>query len=225
MLHIWRPFPTGVSLACVMLRWHGAHLTRRSVQLFQQSEGVFNVVKAHLNILRALYLTGERTRYSDWLRTGQRRGRTSSHCRVKNFLFSAPSRPVLGPTHPPIKWVLEALSPGAKRAGREADHSPPTVAEVKNTWTYTSTSPYVFTGTTYLTLYLTFHCTCESYEYHNNINRCEIYKLRGHEPPSICHIPALHLSGVRHRSCIHFAQVLLLFNVLKQSAFCPQSVE
>jgi hypothetical protein len=27
--------------------------------------------------------------------------------------------------------------------GREADHSPPTSAEIKNTWIYTSTSPYV----------------------------------------------------------------------------------
>jgi hypothetical protein len=31
--------------------------------------------------------------------------------------------------------------PGDKAAGREADHSPPTSAEVK-TWIYTSTPPY-----------------------------------------------------------------------------------
>jgi hypothetical protein len=35
------------------------------------------------------------------------------------------------------------LSPGVKRKGREADHSPPTSAEVKKTWVYTSTSSYV----------------------------------------------------------------------------------
>jgi hypothetical protein len=28
--------------------------------------------------------------------------------------------------------------------GREADHSPPTTAEVKNTWIYISSPPYVF---------------------------------------------------------------------------------
>jgi len=28
--------------------------------------------------------------------------------------------------------------------GREADHLPPSSAEVKNTWSYTSTTPYVF---------------------------------------------------------------------------------
>jgi hypothetical protein len=36
------------------------------------------------------------------------------------------------------------LSLGVKRPGREADHSPPTSAEVKKTWIYTSTPPYVF---------------------------------------------------------------------------------
>jgi hypothetical protein len=30
---------------------------------------------------------------------------------------------------------------GVKRPGREAGHSPPASAEVKNTWTYTSTPP------------------------------------------------------------------------------------
>jgi hypothetical protein len=34
--------------------------------------------------------------------------------------------------------------PGVKRQGREADHSPPASAEVKKTWVYTSTPPYVF---------------------------------------------------------------------------------
>jgi hypothetical protein len=34
--------------------------------------------------------------------------------------------------------------PRLKRQAREADHSPPTSAEVKKTWTYTSTPPYVF---------------------------------------------------------------------------------
>jgi hypothetical protein len=34
--------------------------------------------------------------------------------------------------------------PGAKRQGYEADNLPATSAEVKNTWIYTSTLPYVF---------------------------------------------------------------------------------
>jgi hypothetical protein len=47
----------------------------------------------------------------------------------------------LGPTQPPIQWVPGALSLGVKRPGREADHSPPSSAEVKNAWSYTSTPP------------------------------------------------------------------------------------
>jgi hypothetical protein len=31
----------------------------------------------------------------------------------------------------PIQWIPGDLSPGLKRPGREADHSPPTSAEVK----------------------------------------------------------------------------------------------
>jgi hypothetical protein len=41
------------------------------------------------------------------------------------------SRTALGPTQPPIQWVPGALSLGVKRPGCEADHSPPSSAEVK----------------------------------------------------------------------------------------------
>jgi hypothetical protein len=49
------------------------------------------------------------------------------------FPLTSVSRPVLGPTQPPVQWVPGVLSPGIKaRPGREADHSPPSSAEVKN---------------------------------------------------------------------------------------------
>jgi len=60
------------------------------------------------------------------------------------FLFTTASRPVLWSTQPPIQWVPGALSPGEKRPWREADHSPPSGAEVKNAWSYISTRQYVF---------------------------------------------------------------------------------
>jgi hypothetical protein len=78
------------------------------------------------------------------LRAGRLRSRSSNSGRVKNFLFSKSPRPTPGSTQPPIQWVPVALSPGLKRSGREADHSPPTSAEVKKIWIYTSTPPYAF---------------------------------------------------------------------------------
>jgi hypothetical protein len=73
-------------------------------------------------------------------------------------------RQVPGPTRPPIQWVKwGALSPGVKRPRREADHSSPTSADVRNTWIYTSTPPHAFMayclisyaqGQTYLTVVL-----------------------------------------------------------------------
>jgi hypothetical protein len=47
------------------------------------------------------------------------------------FLFTTASRTALGSNQPPIQWVPGALSLGIKRPGREADHSPPSSAEVK----------------------------------------------------------------------------------------------
>jgi hypothetical protein len=51
---------------------------------------------------------------------------------------------VLSGVQPPVQWAPEALSPGVKQQGCEADYSPPTSAQVKKTWIYTSTPPYVF---------------------------------------------------------------------------------
>jgi hypothetical protein len=57
------------------------------------------------------------------------------------FLFITASRPVLGPTQPPIQWVPGALTLAVKRVGCEADHSLPSSAEVKYEWSYKSTPP------------------------------------------------------------------------------------
>jgi hypothetical protein len=80
--------------------------------------------------------------YSDWLRAGWPRRRSSSLGRGEIFLSSTSCRRVLGLTRPLIQWAPGALSPGVKRPGREADHSPPTSDEVTNTWIYMSTPPY-----------------------------------------------------------------------------------
>jgi hypothetical protein len=74
------------------------------------------------------------SRCSECLRTGRQRGRSLSPGRGKNCLHFISSRPVLVPTYSPSHWV-----PGLKRPGREADHSPPVSAEIKNPCTYTAT--------------------------------------------------------------------------------------
>lgn len=50
------------------------------------------------------------------------------------LLFSKLSRLALGPTQPPIQFVL-----GVKQPGHEVKHSPPLVLRVKNEWHRTST--------------------------------------------------------------------------------------
>jgi len=47
------------------------------------------------------------------------------------FLYTTASKMALGPTQPLVQWVPGALSLGVKRPGREADHLPPSSAEVK----------------------------------------------------------------------------------------------
>jgi hypothetical protein len=58
-------------------------------------------------------------------------------------VFTTASRPALGPTQLPILWVPGVLSLGLKRPVREADHSLPPSAEIKNAWSYTSTPQYI----------------------------------------------------------------------------------
>jgi hypothetical protein len=59
---------------------------------------------------------------------------------MMGFLFATASRLALRFTQTPNQWVPGFL-PRRKAPGHEADHSPPSSAEVKNTWSYTSTHP------------------------------------------------------------------------------------
>jgi hypothetical protein len=43
------------------------------------------------------------------------------------------AKQILGPTQPLIQWVPWVLFRGVKRPGHEANHLPPTSAEVKHT--------------------------------------------------------------------------------------------
>jgi hypothetical protein len=58
-------------------------------------------------------------------------GMFKSEQRLGIFLFTAASRLALGPTLSLIQWVPRALSLGVKLLRCEADHSPPSSAEVE----------------------------------------------------------------------------------------------
>jgi hypothetical protein len=76
--------------------------------------------------------------------------------------LSSPPRPdrLYGPPSL-LSNVYQGLSLGVRRPGREADHSPPSSAGVKNVWSYTSTPLICLHGRrrtgTLLPLQFTFH--------------------------------------------------------------------
>jgi hypothetical protein len=55
---------------------------------------------------------------------------------VSSFFHITASRPALVPTQPAIQLVPGAISPRLKRPEREANSSPPSSAEAKNSWIY-----------------------------------------------------------------------------------------
>jgi hypothetical protein len=66
---------------------------------------------------------------------------------VRDFPFSPKRRDRLwGHTKPPMRWALEFVLRGIKRLGREVNHLPPSGAEVKNEWNYTSVPLLCFHG-------------------------------------------------------------------------------
>jgi hypothetical protein len=64
-----------------------------------------------------------------------RAGNFSLHHRVQNGSVAHPASYPMG---------TKGSFPGGKAAGAWTDHSPPSSAEVKNVWSYTSIHPYVF---------------------------------------------------------------------------------
>jgi hypothetical protein len=63
------------------------------------------------------------------------------------LLIANASGPTLGPTPPLIQWIPGGLTLRIKQPGREADHAPPSSAEVKDVWSYISTPPLRLRGT------------------------------------------------------------------------------
>jgi hypothetical protein len=73
---------------------------------------------------------------AQWYSAGQRAGWSGFWGSIPRqgvgiFLFTTASRPALELTQPPIQRVPGVLSLRVERPRREADHSPPSIAEVK----------------------------------------------------------------------------------------------
>jgi hypothetical protein len=111
-----------------------------------------------------------------------------------NFFSTTASRTAMGPTQPPVQWVRGGLYLGIKRPGREADHSPPSSAEVKQCvelYLYSPIRLHVVVlssaqGQLYLYLYRVFYCI-RCHEWHvwkhtegNLIFRNSITKVQMH---------------------------------------------
>jgi hypothetical protein len=93
---------------------------------------IWNMHKAHKHALRLCMAAEGSTTLKHVAQTHFTDGTAIDSLRgLGIFLFTTASRTALGPTQPPIQWVPGVLSLGLKRPGREADHSPPSSAEVK----------------------------------------------------------------------------------------------
>jgi hypothetical protein len=77
-------------------------------------------------------------------RHGRPRNCDSIPGKGKSFLYSHSFQTGSRAPHHLVQWVQKAPPSGIKRLGRQADNSSPSSAEVKNVWSYTSTSPYIF---------------------------------------------------------------------------------
>jgi hypothetical protein len=77
-----------------------------------------------------------------------RHSRTGFPAAAALFLFFRASRPFSEPAQPQAERVVGASSPAVKRLEREADHLPPSTAQIKNEWKCISTPQYGFMACT-----------------------------------------------------------------------------
>ena len=116
------------------------------------------------------------------------------------IFFSSPIRPGRSWGPPSFPCVPEIISPGIKWPERQVDHSPPSGAEVRNEWSYTSTPLLYLNGvereniTSYFTLisswmqfvfvsvvskHLNFATFAEFYSFHIVVLSCILFTRYG----------------------------------------------
>jgi hypothetical protein len=86
----------------------------------------------------------------------------------KRYCSSSVSTPFLEPTQLRIRLVSGAVSSGIKRLGREADHAPPSSAEIRNDWSYTSAPQCVFIAWQF---HLSIYPCCSHFEHRISVKR------------------------------------------------------
>lgn len=109
----------------------------------------FEVISSTFQVFKSIGLLGKithrnRSRWivlvqlAKWLPTG----RTGMRFPVgESFLcLAATTRPTLGAMRLPIDWVLTSIYSAVKRREFETDLSPPSCAEARNKWSFTSIS-------------------------------------------------------------------------------------
>jgi hypothetical protein len=82
-----------------------------------------------------------RRRHTSPFRLGYELDDRGSICINGRDIFSPASGQALGPTQPPVHWVPADFFLGVNQPRREADQTPPSSDEVRNSWSYTSTPP------------------------------------------------------------------------------------
>jgi hypothetical protein len=102
----------------------------------------FIPVLSQINPVHTLTEPEYRSRYSDWLRAGQPRGRSliPSRGKISLLIFVQTSSRAHAASY---KMETVHYFPGLERPGCVAEHSPPGLV-VKKTWVYTSTPSYFF---------------------------------------------------------------------------------
>jgi hypothetical protein len=114
-------------LKVVRLTWEIIRQNTRGI--IQNVSGLLRIGRVKYKILSLGYGLDDR---GSRIRFPAGAGNFSLHHRVQNGSGAHPASYPMG---------NGALSVGVKRQGREADHSPPSSAKVKNVWSCTSTSP------------------------------------------------------------------------------------
>jgi hypothetical protein len=105
--------------------------------------------------------------------------------------------------------------PAVKRPGREADHSPPSSAEIKNAWRYTSNHQYVFMTWCLVKHRDNFTFTCY---FHSHVSELFHILKEFISRESVTILSCILLARHNHSLC--FLSVYFSFSTIPVNLFC-----